>query len=225
LSSDYWGLSTPSALAINDSIYLFTDVAQTINGQWTQVALHQFKTDGHSGIWYHDAAPIFTRADFSWTDGEYLSEIRSITPLMDDNGLLRIWYAGNRLADISGVDTTYHIFFDSLGGLHADPAFWGIGTAEFQFSNPNGLTDPAWGGTVSLFPNPVTDKLHLQSSKTLKQAILSVFDLTGRNLLTFGSLNGSAFQFDFEALEAGVYFVRLQADGKSWTEKVVVAAP
>jgi len=27
LTSDYWGLSTPSALAINDSIYLFTDVA------------------------------------------------------------------------------------------------------------------------------------------------------------------------------------------------------
>jgi predicted GH43/DUF377 family glycosyl hydrolase len=49
LADNYWGLSTPSALAINDTIYLFTDVARTINGEWTQVALHQFKTIANSG--------------------------------------------------------------------------------------------------------------------------------------------------------------------------------
>jgi len=65
LIDNYWGLSTPSALAINDSIYLFADVAQVINGEWIQVAPHQFKTLANSGVWYHDTISIPTMADFS----------------------------------------------------------------------------------------------------------------------------------------------------------------
>lgn len=161
-SLHYAGLSTPSALAINDSIYLFTDVAQLLHGTWTQVALHQFKTFGNTGIWHYAPQPIHTKENFSWTNGSFLSEIRSITPLMDQGGRLRIWYAGNRLADVAGKDTTYHVTADDTGMLHVDPRFWGIGTSEYPFPNTTGIH--AYQTTVEgvhLQPNPATEQLNL----------------------------------------------------------------
>lgn len=161
---NWYGLSTPSALAINDSIYLFTDVAKIKNGTWTQVALHQFKTFGNLSIWYHSVNPIHSMEDFNWTNGDYLSEIRSITPLMDDNGRLRIWYAGNRIADISGTDTTYHATIDSTG-LHIDPDFWGIGTSEYQFTNSTAIHTPQINTMPRLiYPNPAADYIYTVGS-------------------------------------------------------------
>jgi hypothetical protein len=160
---NWWGLSTPSALAINDTLYLFTDVAKIINGNWTQAALHQFKSYGNLNEWYHDDTPIHTMEDFNWTNGDYLSELRSITPLMDDNGRLRIWYAGNRLADVSGTDTTYYVTIDSLGGIHVDPDYWGIGTSEYQFANGStGVNSLVAQSQLSVYPNPTVDYLYIE---------------------------------------------------------------
>ncbi len=173
-TSDGWyGLSTPSAIAIHDSIYLFTDVAKVINGNWTQVALHQFKTYGDLSKWYHQSASIYTRADFTWTNGNYLSEIRSITPLMDDNNRLRIWYAGNHVGDISGSDTTYHVTVDSLG-LHVDPAYWGIGTSDYQFTNvPQGIESWSSSELPFVYPNPANDFIMISNSKNEDWTIIN----------------------------------------------------
>ena len=172
-ASGWIGLSTPSALAINDSIYLFTDVAKSVNGKWTQVALHQFKTYGNLNHWYHSNSPIYTTTDFSWTNGNYISEIRSITPFMDDNGKLRIYYAGNHLGDISGTDTTYHITTDSLG-LHVDPNFWGIGTSEYQFpAVSTGIDSKTYSEASLIYPNPAADFIIIQSSKNQEWNIIN----------------------------------------------------
>lgn len=204
LSSDYWGLSTPSALAINDSIYLFTDVAQIVGGNWTQVALHQFKTDGNSGVWYHDPNPIHVQQDFAWTNGNYLSEIRSITALMDDNDLLRIWYAGNHIADVSGTDTTYNVTVDAFG-IHVLPNFWGIGTSEYQFSIPTSIIESS-NSTINIYPNPANTVITISNKTNAKSYQL-------RNILGQVVLNGTltnSQQIDISSLPIGMYF--LQAD-------------
>jgi len=123
---------------IGDTIYLFTDVAQNVFGSnWMQVALHQFKSYGDITKWYHDSVPIHTRSDFPWTNGNYLAEIRSITPLLDGNRL-RIWYSGHNISEIDTAnmmnDTTNHVYF--IGNeLHVNDGFWAMGTSEFVFSN------------------------------------------------------------------------------------------
>lgn len=213
-SSNYWGLSTPSALAINDTLYLFTDVAQTINNVWTQVALHQFKTDGSSGVWDFDDAPIHTIQDFSWTNGTFYSEIRSITPLMDDNGKLRIWYAGNRLADVSlAGDTTYHITVDGLGNLHVDPNYWGIGTSEYQYSVTTKLTETT-SNQFSIYPNPTSGIIHLN-----KKIFIEVYDVLGNQVISkrlSDTINLSTF---FE----GIYFINIiDAKGNLITRKKII---
>jgi hypothetical protein len=201
-SSDGWyGLSTPSALAINDSIYLFTDVAKIINGKWTQVALHQFKTYGNMNHWYHGNSPIYTTADFSWTNGNYISEIRSITPFMDDNGKLKIYYAGNHIGDISGTDTTYHVTVDSLG-LHVDPNFWGIGTSEYQFpAVTTGIDSKGYSATSLMYPNPANEYIIITSSKNEEWNIInSIGEIVIRKQKTNTRINVSY-------LSNGIYYL------------------
>ena len=215
-SGNYWGLSTPSALAFNDSIYLFTDVAQIINGNWTQVALHQFKTDGISGVWYHDTVPIHTMQDFVWTDGDYLSTLLAITPLMDDNGLLRVWYSGYRLADVVGTDTIYNVTFDSLGIMHVDPDFWGIGTSSYQFPGFTGAIDKESDNmNIVVYPNPVTDMLYIKGING--EFSVKVFDEIGRMLL-----EGSNNALDLSKERPGFYCVQIKLKGRVFHRLIIV---
>ncbi len=208
LSDNYWGLSTPSALTINDSIYLFTDVARVVNGEWTQVALHQFKTYGNSGIWFADTLPIHTMQDFIWTDGDYLSNLLAITPLMDDNGLLRIWYSGYRLADVNGVDTTYNVSIDSSGFLHVIPDYWGIGTSTYQFQTPVSNQNLSLNkSSLSLFPNPSGNFITINSSSSLRGAEIFISEITGNQVLNFIHPHEEMPIIDLHELKSGLYFL------------------
>lgn len=222
IDSGYWGLSTPSAMAINDSVYLFTDVARFINGNWTQVALHQFKTDHLFDAWLYDTSPIHTKEDFEWTNGEYLSEIRSITPILDDDGSMRIWYAGNRLADVSGADTVYHIYFDSIGGMHVFPNYWGIGTSSFSFGST--IVDypgDVWSGNV--FPNPAYDHIMIQTLTPMIVPLVSLFDVTGKQVSVPIATDGINIRLDTGHLPAGTYFVHIHVEDRYFSYKVSVA--
>ncbi|MBL7889282.1 MAG: T9SS type A sorting domain-containing protein [Bacteroidia bacterium] len=214
-ASGYWGLSTPSPLAINDSIYLFTDVAQVINGAWTQVALHQFKCEALNGNWYHDDAPIHTRGDFSWTNGNYLSEIRSITPLMDDNGLLRVYYAGNHIADISGTDTTYNVTVDG-SGIHVMPDYWGIGLSTYQFPVATSIEEMAMH--TLLYPNPASDQIMFESTFNALENYYSIMSIEGKVLLN-GSLKPGKNSINISSLSPGIYFFKAGTISKKFIKQ------
>lgn len=223
LADNYWGLSTPSALAINDTIYLFTDVARTINGEWTQVALHQFKTIANSGIWYHDTLPIHTMQDFVWTDGDYLSTLLAPTPLLDDNGLLRIWYAGYRIADVNGVDTIYNVFFDSLGMMHINPDFWGIGTSTYQFPLATKFTDFNNDEfKLNYFPNPAKEQMFITFNKMIQNGKFTVYDIAGRLVICEAILATNNLLIDVRTLQAGTYFLEMQEGEIRFYGKLVV---
>jgi hypothetical protein len=132
----YLGLSTPDATLVGDTIYLFTDLVRTDPFTfWNQVGLQQFKSYGDINQWYHDTIDIHMSEDFTWSDGNYLSQLLGATPLMDGNRL-RIWYWGYDLAHIDTVlnDTTYHVHLVG-SDLHPDTDHWGIGTSEYIFPN------------------------------------------------------------------------------------------
>ena len=133
VSEGYLGLSTPDATLVGDTIYLFTDLVRTdTHTTWNQVGLHQFKSYGDINKWYYDTTDIHMSNDFPWTDGNYLSQLLGVAPLMDDNRL-RMWYWGYDLAEINPTDTTYHVH--SVGSdLHPNPGHWGIGTSEYLFN-------------------------------------------------------------------------------------------
>jgi predicted GH43/DUF377 family glycosyl hydrolase len=223
LTDNYWGLSTPSALAINDTIYLFTDVARTINGVWTQVALHQFKTLANSGVWYHDTLSIHTMQDFTWTDGDYLSSLLAPTLLLDDNGVLRIWYAGYRLADVNGVDTTYNVYFDSLGIMHINPDFWGIGTSTYQFPLVTKMND-IYNDEFKLnyFPNPAKEKVYMRFNKMIQDGKMTFYDLAGRIVKSQSIQATNNLCIDVSVLQTGIYFLEIQEGEMRFFERLVI---
>jgi hypothetical protein len=223
LTDNYWGLSTPSALAINDTIYLFTDVARVINGNWTQVALHQFKSLANSNVWFHDTIPIHTMQDFVWTDGDYLSTLLAPTPLLDDNGVLRIWYAGYRLADVNGVDTTYHVYYDSLGIMHIDPDFWGIGTSSYQFPMVTNV-EAIYNNELKLdyFPNPAREQVLVHFNKMIQNGKLTVYDMSGRNVISQTLSTRNNIIIEVSALEMGIYFLEIKEGERRFYGKLVV---
>ena len=159
----YLGLSTPDATLVGDTIYLFTDIVRTDTfNDWNQVGLQQFKSYGDINKWYYDTTNIHMSSDFSWTDGNYLSQLLGVAPLMDGNRL-RLWYWGYDLAEIGPLDTTYHVHLVGAD-LHPDSDHWGIGTSEYLFSNM----------TTSFEEN----YSNLKSSKNL----IKIVDILGREI-------------------------------------------
>ena len=212
--NNYVGLSTPSPILIGDTIYLFTDVAQNVFGNnWMQVALHQFKSYGDITKWYHDSLPIHTRSDFSWTNGNYLAEIRSITPLLDGNRL-RIWYAGHNIAEIDTMlnDTIYHVHF--IGNeLHVDSGYWAIGTSEYIFINPIGLDEiknEKQDISIHYYQNNGTVE-----SKNNSPSIVKIYAINGQLLFEKKFTNRLHFKVDYN----GIIFIKVINENSALSKK------
>lgn len=71
---------------------------------------------------------------------------------------------------------------------------------------------------VSIYPNPVEDELQIVTSADITNRIATVFDINGKRIinmkLTSNSLNVST-------LQSGVYFLRLESNGKSIKRKFI----
>jgi hypothetical protein len=60
----------------------------------------------------------------------------------------------------------------------------------------------------SLYPNPVTDKITVETSSTPTQSQLSIMNVNGQQLIT-RHITEPKTQIDISNLPSGVYFVRL----------------
>jgi hypothetical protein len=77
---------------------------------------------------------------------------------------------------------------------------------------------PAADINISLYPNPVSDILHLISDMEIVN--LSIYDLNGRIVLTLNS-GCSLCEIDLRHLTRGTYIVKVVTAGGSLTEKIV----
>jgi hypothetical protein len=81
--------------------------------------------------------------------------------------------------------------------------------------SPNGEAEQGPEMTVSLWPNPVSTTLHLQSLQPNPGAHVDVVDVMGRRMWT-GKLDGLQLQvIDVGSWPAGNYFLRLERSGRS----------
>ncbi len=88
------------------------------------------------------------------------------------------------------------------------------GTYTLAPSAVNDLTE----GTFSIFPNPATNSLHVQSSFGLSSMDIVITDLLGKSIMTQSLLNGADL-IDISSLNDGVYFIQVKTDKQFFTQK------
>jgi hypothetical protein len=72
----------------------------------------------------------------------------------------------------------------------------------------------------ALYPNPTTGRFSVTFSKPLDNATIQVLNTEGRIIKQI-KLKGNKADFDLSANAGGVYYVRIEQDGKVITKKVV----
>lgn len=104
-----------------------------------------------------------------------------------------------------------------LGSDHQDFSLVAQGGQSEMSVSKNKLED------YNLYPNPAQDQFNLDLKDAANSLSVQVYDMNGRvvidNNYTGGSLNHS---IDVSGLSNGIYFVKLNADGKIGTEKLII---
>lgn len=75
-----------------------------------------------------------------------------------------------------------------------------------------------------IYPNPATDQFNLSLKKTSNKVAVAVFDINGRKVLNKNFDGSSNFDqaINISNLTSGVYFVKINADGKKASKKLIV---
>lgn len=129
---------------------------------------------------------------------------------------------------ISGVTNHINIHFYPNG-------VEGIGTTKIKVEDPNNSdvfyllsftgdtrtigVDEIESLSISLYPNPVKDLLHVQSSKECNME-LRIYDLRGS--LVYSETSNSSFTADLSHFKSGLYMVELISDQDYFTESILV---
>ena len=108
----------------------------------------------------------------------------------------------------SGTSLRYYQKGDETWGTPLDP--------------PVGINDATFNYYVKVWPNPVSEKLIIESRPYQLEQII-VYDLMGNKIRTYRP-GGHKFNFDVSYLQGGIYFLRIIDSHKNLkTEKLIVS--
>lgn len=71
----------------------------------------------------------------------------------------------------------------------------------------------------SVYPNPVSSTINLQSNIDLQNAEIKIINLLGEPVLTFNEISNATI--DVKALNTGIYFLEAKANNKFFTQKFI----
>ncbi len=71
---------------------------------------------------------------------------------------------------------------------------------------------------VSIYPNPVEDELNIKTSADINNKIATVFDINGKRVL---NMKLKSTTMDVSSLTSGVYFLRLESEGRIMNRKFI----
>lgn len=104
-------------------------------------------------------------------------------------------------------------------GISGDKAIFTLGSGKYSFTRTVGSgfeTTAAVKTSVTVYPNPVSDNLHIITDMEIRKA--TVFDTPGSAVLS--DTSGSS-TLDLSALAPGLYILTLETSGNPATFKVI----
>lgn len=118
-------------------------------------------------------------------------------------------------------------FLDGGTVLHNFNADFGNGVKyDFVIPDPLGSEEIDNAQRFSVFPNPVAEELNIELTGYKSQNIgIEIFDVTGKKMSTFNIDHYSGddtHQVNVDYLQSGMYFVKINANNKTRTRKIVV---
>jgi hypothetical protein len=74
---------------------------------------------------------------------------------------------------------------------------------------------------LKIYPNPVTDILNVSNEDDFSNATFTIFDFSGRTVLTKKSISGTEASINLSSISDGNYVLKIENDGKISTSKFV----
>ena len=134
--------------------------------------------------------------------------------LLDKNKVTHV-----RLIDVVGDINPDYASYDSEGHVVNDPWPTPFNSSGFDLDAVGVIHDIAHDVTeneleaIAVYPNPVKDRLIVKAENLQS---VEVYNLVGQMVA-----NSTSSVVDFGNLNQGIYFVRVKADGKTVTQRVV----
>lgn len=83
-----------------------------------------------------------------------------------------------------------------------------------------GISDALQAAKISLYPNPVDQKLVIESENNLQSATLSIRTSTGQVVMEEIQLTGRKTELDVSKLASGIYFVEIEERGYKYVKAI-----
>jgi hypothetical protein len=121
------------------------------------------------------------------------------------------------LSDFASSDNLI-LKFDVISKSGNSVFFDDINIGSYALSVPSYQNDL----NFALIPNPAQNSIYIKMMANANDAVVSIVDITGRLLLQ-QNLDPSSPYINTTDLTNGVYAVRVNADGKIWSKKLIIS--
>ncbi len=124
--------------------------------------------------------------------------------------------------DSTGIDTCVSTYCDTIGfDANGNLVYKGMTGFTINVIDPAtvGLEDKVLESSLSLYPNPASDKAKLSWDASLNVQNIEVFSISGQKLIDFQPSGNTA---EISGLESGAYLVRVSSKTASKTLRLII---
>ncbi len=175
----------PHVIKLGNTYHMWYGGANT-DTSYSQQTGYAYSTNGINWTKSPLNPIVTTGAPGSWDD-----VTASFPSVLLDNGVWKMWYTGKDSDPPPANSMNY---------------YWEIGYAT-DSTFPSGITTYNENQSISIYPNPATDKLNIRfSGEQLNNPSAIIFNLLGEELIHVNMGNGIN-AIDISTLPAGIYFL------------------
>ncbi|MDH5413716.1 MAG: spondin domain-containing protein, partial [Flavobacteriaceae bacterium] len=96
-----------------------------------------------------------------------------------------------------------------------------VGTFVFTLQEVLSIEDNLFQNSISIYPNPTSGKVYLNTKGEFDISKVEIFDLNGRNLRSYQELRNREFLV-LHDFKSGVYLLRMHFDNNILTKKIII---